>query len=176
MTLKHLFHCQPLGEYPKNIFKCLPMGFFFQCEAIFVKDTKVSQNYSMYFFISEALWMFMLSSSMLNQNFGSVMLIRLATKILYWNLIKTMIWYLMNCDGDTALPCDGLCYKTNILPWKTFKTYIFMENMPYLVGGGGGYHTGLKKNSECWYIFHIPPPPWCSSVYLHYICTYYFSE
>jgi len=40
-----------------------------------------------------------------------VTLIRPATKSLYWNLIKTTIWYLMSRDGDTALPRYGLCYK-----------------------------------------------------------------
>ena len=34
----------------------------------------------------------------------------------------------------------------HILPWKTFKKYIFMENMPYLVGGGGrGVSHWLEK-------------------------------
>jgi hypothetical protein len=37
----------------------------------------------------------------------------------------------------------------NIYLWKT---YLIKE-------GGGGYRTCLKKKGECWYTFHIPPPP-----------------
>src|SRR5271168_2154726 len=51
--------------------------------------------------------------------------------------------------------------KINILTRKTFKkSYAHRKHTLFGRWKEGGGRLPEKKNSECWYIFHILPPPW----------------
>ena len=74
------------------------------------------------------------------------------------------LWVLLKNEGHTT---------KNI--WKNIRIW---KNIPYIVGGGGGQRVGQahKKNSECWYIFHIPPP-WASlEIWLKKNFTVYYDK
>ena len=48
-----------------------------------------------------------------------------------------------------------------VLALKNIAKNIYVEKTYYIrkVGGGGGQAELRKKKSECWSLFHVPPPP-----------------
>ena len=51
--------------------------------------------------------------------------------------------------------------KNYVLTPKNIAENIYVEKTYYIrkVGGGGGSGRAPKKKSECWSLFHVPPPP-----------------